>query len=325
MLFDTLETLRGMAGIYAPCGDEGLLAAHIARLAGPLADEHYTDALGNLIVRKKGMGKRVMFSAHMDSPALAATHIDENGFIRVCAVGGIKDARHCAARFANGVTGAVCCPDEKSGMYIDVGASSREKTPVRAGDMAVLSAETYLTGNSGRVVSPCLSGRVGCAVLLRALSMIGAPQNDLFFVFTVQNEAGMRGAKTAAFGVEPERAVAVDVTDAGDTPEAEKAASTVRLGGGAAVKIRDKTLVAHPDVVKWIETAAADNGIPVQRDLSNSGGTDAGAIHLSRGGVPSGAVSVPVRYRHTLSEMAALRDIESCARLIAAAAGKGWV
>ena len=133
-------------------------------------------------------------------------------------------------------------------------------------------------------------------------------------VFTVQEEVGLRGAKTSAYGLEPDLAIAVDVTDTGDTPEASEMA--VELGKGPAIKIKDSSVICHPKVKKALIDAAARRNIPFQLEVLEKGGTDTGAIHLTRSGVPSGALSIPTRYIHTPTEMANLNDIEQGIQLL---------
>ena len=141
--------------------------------------------------------------------------------------------------------------------------------------------------------------------------------NDLYLVFSAQEEVGLRGARTAAWSIDPDYALAVDVTDVDDTPGSEKL-GTVRLGQGAAVKVMDRSVICHPQLVETLERLAGEREVPVQRDIMRGGGTDAGAIHTTRMGVLTGGVSVPCRYIHTPTEMADLGDAAACVKLLAA-------
>ena len=228
--------------------------------------------------------------------------------------------------FGSGVRGVVACDGKEKpkdakleNLYIDIGAASAEeaKKLVRPGDAASYAHETYLAGN--RLVSPYLDDRLGCAVLLAALAEISDSPNDLYFVFSVQEEVGTRGAKTAAFGIEPDYALAVDVTGTGDTPEVSPKMDCA-LGGGAAVKIMDRSVICHPKMVALLEKTAQERGIKTQREILEYGGTDAGPIHMSRAGVVTGAVSIASRYIHTPTEMADMGDIEACVKLVAVVA-----
>jgi endoglucanase len=328
IMFDTFKTQKELAGIFAPAGHENALIYRLLEMAKPYADDCRIDTLGNLIVHKKGGGKKIMVSAHADSIGLAVTHIEEKGLLRFCGVGGLKLELLLGASvvFENGTKGTVCreakskLDDLKSfDCFIDIGADSREiaQNSVNIGDIAVFFAETYQ--NCGKIVSPYLDDRIGCVVLLQALAMLGgSPENDIYFVFSVQEEVGLRGAKTAAYAIDPDIGLAVDVTSAGDVP-ALKAHHNCALGKGAAIKIRDASVISHRGVVAWLETAAKNAKITVQREVLPAGGTDAGAIHISRKGVPSGGISIPTRYIHSPAEMADLSDIDACTRLLLAA------
>ena len=158
---------------------------------------------------------------------------------------------------------------------------------------------------------------MSCLVLLMAMERISQTENDLYFVFTTQEEVGLRGAKTAAWTVNPDYAVAVDVTPADDQLGSKHLVSSV-LGGGAAVKVMDGSVICHPQMVEMLMSLADDRGIQAQRDVIRAGGTDAGAIHSTRSGVYTGGISVPCRYVHSPLEMVDQNDIKACAELVAA-------
>ena len=290
-LFELIQTLNRAHG---PSGDEGEIREVIRALAEPYADEITADTMGSLIVHRRGKGPKLLLAAHMDSIGFVVTHIEKEGFLRVGRLGGVspKEAAYTPVRF-------------KSGQLVQVG------------DSAVYDAPAFRTGDL--VVSPYLDDRISCAVLLSALERIGECLNDLYLVFTAQEEVGLRGARTAAWSIAPDYAVAVDVTDVDDTPGSERA-GTARLGRGAAVKVMDSSVICHPAMVALLEDTAREGDIPVQRDIMRAGGTDAGAIHLTRTGVITGGISVPCRYIHTPAETASLSDADACVRLAAALA-----
>ncbi|MCL2081282.1 MAG: M42 family metallopeptidase [Oscillospiraceae bacterium] len=330
-MFDTFKTQSELAKIFAPAGRERALIYRLLEMAKPYADECNIDTLGNLIVRKKGGGRKIMVSAHADSIGLIITHIKDKGFLRFCRIGGLRLDMLLGSSvvFENGIKGTVrreakAKLDELKDYecFVDIGAGSKEAAlkHVNVGDIAVFSAETYT--NCGNIVSPYLDDRIGCVILLQTLAMLDNPVNDVYFVFSVQEEVGLRGAKTAAYAIQPDLGLAVDVTGVGDTPEV-KAHMACGLGKGAAIKLRDNSIISHPGVVAWLEGAAKSADIPVQREVLPAGGTDAGAIHVSRGGVPSGGISIPTRYIHSLAEMADLADIDACTRLLTAALNTG--
>ncbi len=322
-LFDLIQTLTAAHG---PSGNEGGVREVIARLAAPYAQEITTDTLGNLIVHKPGQGPKVMLCAHMDSIGFIVTHVEEEGFLRVGKLGGVApvEALYTPVRFQNGVRG-VFVKEEKAedkglkldACYVDIGAKSREEalSMVQVGDTAVYDSPTFCNGD--KVVSPYLDNRIACAILLNVLEGLKETPNDLSLVFTAQEEVGLRGARTAAWSIAPDWALAVDVTDVDDTPGTERC-GTVQLGKGAAVKVMDSSVICHPQVVQTLERLAKEQNIPVQRDIMRAGGTDAGAVQAARLGVLTGGVSVPCRYIHTPVEMASLEDAQRCVQLLSA-------
>lgn len=320
---DAFELISKLTAVFGPSGQEGEVAKTIAELGRPYADEVTTDTLGNLILHRKGNGPKLMFSAHMDTIGLVVTHFEEDGTLRFGKLGGVspKEIRNAPVRFQNGVVGCVKvhgkADEEKltlDDLYLDIGTGSAEeaKRLVRLGDAAVYAGTAQRAG--GRVIAPYLDNRVSCAVLLEVLKGLQKTQYDLYMVFSVQEELGLRGAKTAAYGVDPDLAIAVDVTGAYDYPGAPKAGSAV-LGGGAAIKVMDSSAICAPQMVEKLQALAKEKGIQAQLDVLTKGGTDAGAIHQSRLGVVTGGISIPCRYSHTPTAVADLADVEACIRL----------
>lgn len=325
---DMMKTLTGLVGAFGPSGCEKEVSQVIEGLAAPYADEVSRDAMGNLICHKRGGGPRVMFSAHMDSIGLVATHIDDKGFVRVGALGGVspKEVLYTPVRFQNGVRGLVCAPEDAdmaklkmSDLLVDIGAADEAgaKALVQVGDAAVYDAAPRAA--AGRVISPYLDNRVSCLVLLMAMERLKGTQtdNDLYFVFSAQEEVGCRGAKTAAWAIDPDYGIAVDVTGADDEPGSKHTASAL-CGRGAAVKVMDRSVICTPALVDRLMALGAEKGIPVQRDVLQMGGTDAGPIQATRAGVYAGGISIPCRYTHTPTELADLGDVRACAELAAA-------
>lgn len=324
-----INLLEKLTQTNSPSGNEGNIREIIISEIKELCDEINVDALGNVIAHKKGSGSRVMFAAHMDEIGITALFIDDNGFIRFGAVGGleIKALLNRRVMFQNGVLGVIGCEDEAEKpdikkLYIDIGAKNKKdaEKSVSIGDTAVFKGEFYRRGDS--VVSKALDNRVGCYALIEAMRDIKSNQNDLYFVFTAQEEVGLRGAKTSAFAINPDYAVAIDVTDTGDTPNSPVMA--VKLGGGAAVKVMDRSVMCDIDVRLHMIEMAKENKIPYQLEIMTDGGTDAGAIHLSGTGVKTGGISIPARYIHSPSEMAKISDVKACIALITALAEKQW-
>ena len=328
---DMMKILAELTGAFGPSGCEDEISQVIERLAKPYADEISRDVMGNLICRKKGSGPKVMFSAHMDSVGLVATHIDEKGFVHVGAIGGVRPARvlSAAVKFQNGTKGLVCnhgaaAPDKltMSDLRIDVGAADGEeaKKLVQVGDIAVYDGTARTAAGrtaAGRVISPYLDDRIGCLVLLMVMEQVGETDNDLYFVFSTQEEVGCRGAKTAAWAIDPDYGLAVDVCGTDDMP-GSKHEVTALCGKGAAVNVMDRSVICHPRMVDKLLALAQEKGIPVQKSVSRMGGTDAGPIHQTRAGVYTGGISIPCRYTHTPSELVDLGDVKACADLAAA-------
>ena len=204
-------------------------------------------------------------------------------------------------------------------LYIDIGAGSREEALAQAeiGEIFVARPRVSRLGEH-RIASPAMDDRVACAVLAEAMLALPAGlKNEVAAVFTAQEEVGTRGAGPAAYALRPDMGLALDVTLTGDTPQA-KPKLPIRLGGGAAVKIMDRSAICSPQVVSLLLETAQREQIPVQREVLPAGGTDAGAIQRSRGGVPAGVISIPCRYVHSAAETVDLRDVEAALALLLA-------
>ncbi len=317
-----LELLQRLTQINSPSGSENAVSDVIRSEIAPFVDEVYSDELGNLIAHKRGHKTSFMLAAHMDEIGVIVTFIDDNGFLRFAGVGGlyIKELVGRRVVFSNGTTGVIGSEEDFSKdsliskLYIDIGAQSRESAEksVSVGDTAAFVGG--FTQTNDIVISKALDNRAGCYILIEAAKRAVNSENEIYYVFTVQEEVGLRGARTAAFGIDADYAIAVDVTDTGDTPEAP--AMAVSLGKGAAVKVMDHSILCHHEVRAMLIEAAKSAGIDYQLEIMTDGGTDAGAIHLSKSGVKTGGVSLPTRYIHSPSEMASVHDIESCIKLI---------
>ena len=205
-------------------------------------------------------------------------------------------------------------------LFIDVGATDRESCPVKVGDMAVFDRPFVDFGK--RLVSKALDDRVGAAILIETLKQLRqetkrAP-HEIYFVFSVQEEVGVRGATAAAFGVDPDLGLAVDVTGTGDTPRRTKVRMQVSLGKGPAIKVRDGGMLADPRVIDWMVRTAEQHSLPYQLEILEGGSTDARAMQLTRAGVPAGCLSIPTRYIHSPSEMVDYKDVQQSVQLLVA-------
>lgn len=319
-----IENIRKLVEIKGVSGNEGGVAAYIKNEILPYVDKVYEDALGNLVAVRKGEGQRIMLMAHMDEIGLVATFVDDKGFVRVSSVGYVnpKVTIGRPVVFENGVMGVFVCGDEEkkemklSDCYVDIGAADKQVAleRIQIGMTASFISETFETGD--KIVSNALDNRVGCYCLMEILKQLKENSCEVYAVFTVQEEVGLRGAKVSGFEISPDIALALDVTLSGDHPDAEKTAAS--LGKGAAIKIRDRSAICAKEIVEDLENIASRKGIAVQRDVLSSGGTDIGSVQLLGHGVKVGGVSIPIRYCHSAIEMADRNDIESVIALMVA-------
>lgn len=317
------DLLKRLLETFGPSGHEETIREVIREEIKDYADEVRVDALGNLIAVKKGSGKRIMVASHMDEIGIMVTSIDENGFLRFTNIGGVSPftALYQRVMFADGTMGVVGMEkldDMKDlaldKMFIDIGASSKEEAmkKVNIGDVACFYAPFIQDGDY--IMAKSMDDRIGCYVAIEALKALKDCTNEVYFVFTVQEEVGLRGAKTAAYGIDPDMGIAIDVTATGDTPKAKT--MDVKMGKGTAIKVKDNSVLAHPTVKNLMIETAKENNIPYQLEILEFGGTDSGAIHLTKSGVPSGVISVPCRYVHSPSEMVSIKDVESSIELL---------
>lgn len=319
------ELIQKLVETPAPSGYEKAVRDLIRQEIEPLADEISVDALGNLIARKGSRGEnglRIMLAAHMDEIGLIVTHVDENGFVRFTRIGGVY-ARNLIGgrvRFLNGALGVIggepmenadkVHPFDK--LFIDVGATSRDDCPVKVGDIAVFDRPLIDLGD--RLVAKAMDDRIAVAVLIEAMRQLNGSPHELIFVFTTQEEVGTRGAITAAYHINPDLGIAVDVTSTGDTPKSHR--MEVGLGKGPAIKVHDTGTFADPRIVRWMVDTAERLDMPYQLEILEGGWTDARAIQLSRAGVPAGCISIPCRYVHSPSEMVDRGDVDAAVRLL---------
>src|SRR5690349_12573269 len=265
-----------------------------------------------------------MIAAHMDEIGLIVSHVDENGFVRFSPIGGVfrRYVVGGRVRFLNGSRGVLGfdCLDNVDELptldkvYIDVGATSPKDCPVKIGDVAAFDRAYSEFGN--RLVAKSMDNRVGVLVAIETLRALKTAPHDLYFVFTTQEEVGVRGAMTSAYGVNPDVGIALDVTPTGDTPNSLK--MEMALGKGPCIKIQDVGMIADPRLVQWMIQTAEKNKIPYQREVLLIGGTDARAIQATRAGVPASAISIPVRYVHSPSEIVDFSDVQNAVRLLTA-------
>jgi len=323
--------IQKLVETFSPSGFESPIRQIVRTEIEQIADEIQVDALGNLIARigprgegqhSQGTRQKIMLAAHMDEIGVIVTHIDDNGFARFTTLGGVQPRNLSGGRvrFLNGAAGVIGIERlEKvtelptiQQMFIDLGGSERKSCPVQVGDVAAFERPFAELGS--RLIAKSMDDRIGVAVLIEAMRQLKHTPHDLYFVFSVQEEVGLRGATTAAFGIDPDLGLAVDVTGTGDTPKSIK--MEVGLGKGPAIKVRDEGMLSDPRVVDWMVKTAEKAKIPYQLEILERGTTDARMIQISRAGVPSGCLSIPCRYIHSPSEMVDYQDVLHAVQLL---------
>ncbi len=318
------ELVKKLTEAWGPSGYEHHIREIIRTEVQDLADEITVDPLGNLICRVGNGGKRMMVAAHMDEIGVMAMYREkQTGYLRFANIGGLipQTLRGNRVKFENGVIGSI---GVESGagtalddFFIDVDDGDSVET-VAEGSPAGFWRTMDERGH--RLIGKAMDDRIGCVVAIEAMRKLNKKTpNTVYFAFTVQEEVGLRGARTAAYNINPDVAVALDVTRTGD--EINGAKMAVKLGGGAAIKVHDPGLVVPPAVVHWMVNRAEADGILYQRELLAGGTTDASAIQMTHAGVPSGCISIPCRYIHTTSETVDVRDVQACVDLLAGLAG----
>jgi len=315
--------LENLVKIYGPASNEAPIREFIIKEIKDYVDEIKVDTLGNLIAHKKGNGKKIMISAHMDQIGMMVIDIDDKGFLRFTNIGGISPINSIGQQviFENGTVGVIFHEpiDDISNlklenMYIDIGVFSKDEAEdkVKVGDICVYKSEFH--ENKNVVFTPYLDDRVGCYIAIEGIKNIQSANNDLYFVFSVQEEVGLRGAKTSAYSINPDIGLSLDVTAHGDTPKAKR--FSIGLNKGAAIKVKDNSIISHPMIKETLINIAQEKNIPYQLEVLEFGGTDSGAIHTIKGGVASGGISIPTRYVHSTIEMASKNDINNCIKLL---------
>ena len=323
------ELIKQLTEAYGPPGYEQAVRDIIQDLVVPFADSVEVDPLGNLHALNNGdssgQGVTVMLAAHMDEIGLIVSHIDENGFGRLTTLGGVQPETMVGNRaiFTNGALGVINIEKwplndkldhSHRKLYLDFGVSDKKDVPVRIGDVAGFQRPFVDLGDT--LIAKSMDDRIGCAILVETLKQLEQSPHQVHFVFTVQEEVGLRGATTAAYKVHPDISIAVDVTDSGDVPERKH--FEVKMGQGPAIKVMDRGMLAHPGLKKWMVETATRHKIPHQLEVLTLGTTDAKAMQLAHEGSAAGALSIPCRHVHTPSEMVSYSDVQNAAKLLLA-------
>ncbi|NLN42768.1 MAG: M42 family metallopeptidase [Methanosarcina sp.] len=307
----------------------------------PYVDTMRRDCMGNLIAVKKGEGPSIMLAAHMDEIGFMVRYIDDNGFLRFVGIGGWFDQTILNQRVVvHGKKGSIPGvigskpphvmkeedrkkPMKLDDMFIDIGAKNKEDAEnlgIEIGTTASIDRDFVSLAN-GKVTSKAFDDRAGLVILIEVMKQLSKHkiEANVYAVGTVQEQVGLKEARTCAFGVCPDLALALDTTIPGDHPGISKTDSSLELGKGPVITVADASgrgLIAHPQVLKWLKETAAENEIPYQLGVGSGGTTDATSIHLSREGIPTGTVSIATRYIHSPVEVLDTADIEACVSLI---------
>ena len=319
------NTLKQITLVHGVSGHEYRVANTLKEMIAPYCDEAHIDAMGNLIALKRGYGenpKKVMLCGHMDEIGFIVNFVEDSGFIRVAPIGGInwvacafgevvsEHGVHGVLVPNSGTKASDFAPDL---FYIDIGVDSKKaaERKVKIGDTFVLKSNLTKL-NSNRVVGRPLDDRAGCGIVLEIAKRIAAEPvyDDVYYAFSVQEEVGCRGSKTAAFAIAPDVSLAFDVTGTGDTAGSKPMA--VKLGGGAAIKIKDMSVICDSEIVDKLSRIAKEKGIKSQLEILAYGGTDTSSMQMTGAGSRAGAISIPSRYIHSGVEMIDMNDYKAC-------------
>ncbi|PJF31397.1 MAG: aminopeptidase [Candidatus Thermofonsia Clade 1 bacterium] len=319
--------IQALVEAWGPPGHEYMVRALIEQHVRDLADELRVDNGGNLICRMGSGGKKIMIAAHMDEIGLVVSALDKPGFARFTMTGGLILLLLIGnrVRFADGTIGTIgmegsaLLPTEMptiKQLFIDFSTGSENGGSVRVGDPAALTREFAVRGD--RLIAKSMDDRIGCAVAIEAMRALKGKNlpNELYFVFTTQEEVGIRGARVAANSIAPDYGIALDVTATGDTPKNNSMA--VRLGAGTAIKVVDSGHIVPPAIKELMVRRAEAAGIRYQLEVLSGGTTDAAAIQTALSGIPSGTISIPCRYVHTTSETVDINDVQASIDLLVA-------
>lgn len=342
---ETLQMYKELTEAPGAPGHEGKVRSLMEKFVKPYADEITRDNLGSLIARKGDQGPRIMIAGHLDEVSFMVTMITDKGFIKFQTLGGWwgqvmlaqRVAIHTRTGVVEGVIGSVPPhilspearkkPVEIKDMFIDIGASNREEAEsfgLRPGDAILPICPFTLLANPKMMMAKAWDNRVGIAMAIQTLQQLEGVDhpNQVFAVGTVQEEVGIRGAQTAAYTVDPDIAVALDVGIAGDTPGVREQDAQSKIGQGPQILIYDGSMIPNTALRNLFVDTAKEQGIPFQFDTMPGGGTDAGRMHLSRNGVPSIVISIATRYIHSHAAILHRDDIDNAVKLITAVVRK---
>ncbi|KYC48846.1 MAG: Tetrahedral aminopeptidase [Candidatus Methanofastidiosum methylothiophilum] len=330
------QLLKKLSEAPGVSGNESRIKDIIIGEVKEFIDEIREDSMGNLITVKKGSGNfKVMVAAHMDEIGFMVKHIDDKGFISFETIGGFDPRSlgsqrviiHSSKRDVLGVIGLkpphITTQEEKDralkveDLRIDIGLNSKEeveKLGIKPGDSITRDISFSELGKENIVSCKSFDNRAGCAVLIELIKKIKNPDFTLFGVFTTQEEVGLRGAKTAAYGIPIDFAIIIDSTTAGPIPKTDADKVTISLGKGPSIDLMDRGFILSEKVKDILIKAANEAGVAYQTHISG-GSTDGAAVHITKAGIPTAVISIPSKYIHSTVEIIDLNDLESTLKL----------
>lgn len=341
-LDSTLQMFKDLTDANGIPGNERAPREVMKQYIAPYADSVETDNLGNLIAKKVGdeNGPKIMVAGHLDEVGFMVTQIDDKGFIKFQTVGGWWSQVMLAQRVTIttrkgeeiiGVIGSKpphILPAEVRNkvvdikdMFIDIGAASTDEVMgwgVRPGDMVTPYFEFNVMKNDKYLLAKAWDNRIGCAIAIDVMKALKDEKhpNILYSVGNVQEEVGLRGAKTSTFKIQPDIGFAVDVGIAGDTPGVTPKESNSKMGAGPQIVVYDASMVSHRGLREFVLDVAEENNIPYQFEALSGGGTDAGSIHVTANGIPALSIGIATRYIHSHAGILHRDDYENAVRLI---------
>ena len=340
-LDETLQMLKDLTDAKGIPGNEREPREVMKKYITAYADEVTTDGLGSLIAKKTGKegGPKIMVAGHLDEVGFMVTQIDDKGFLRFQTLGGWWSQVMLAQRVTittkkGDVTGVIGSkpphilppemrkkPVDIKDMFIDIGASSREEAMefgVLPGDQIVPYFEFTVMNNEKMLLAKAWDNRIGCAIAIDVLKGLKDAEhpNVVYGVGTIQEEVGLRGARTSAHAIQPDIGFGVDVGIAGDTPGISEKEASSKMGEGPQIILYDASMVSHKGLRDFVVGVADELSIPYQFDAIAGGGTDSGAIHMTANGVPALSITIATRYIHSHAAMLHRDDYENAVKLI---------
>jgi len=324
-----MNLLERLVSTFSVSGNEGAVRKLIRAEIKDHVDDIYIDKMGNLIAHKEGIGPKIMLTAHMDEVGLMVKKIDSRGKIYFSMIGGIDPVMLLGERVhietnKQIMHGVISSKDVNDGfvlkkipeiedMFVDTGLSKEglKRRGVEIGTYLSLERDFYFLGSNKIICGKAFDDRIGCYILIKLAERLKKSKSDIYYVFTIQEEVGLIGGAITAYNIQPDWGIVVDCIEANDASE-----NTKIVGAGPCITIKDEETIGNRVINKWLMDIAKKKRLPIQRDVSDVGTTDAATISISRGGVPSTVVGVPIRNLHTAVSVANKNDIDNTLKLL---------